>query len=511
MAGYAVAAGHELTAEVAASILHDGGTAVDAAVAAAAMAMVAEPVLAGLLGGGFLMVRPSAGKPLLLDFFVDAPRRAIPPEDQDFRSILAQFDTATQEFHIGTGTIATPGVAPGLAEAHARFGRIPIRALMAPAVEAARAGVVVTDYQAQLARIVEAILTATPASRALWCEGEALRAVGAVSRNPELADVLATFAIEGPRFVTQGEVGQALLEVCREGGHLTADDLARYDPVWRTPLTRSSGPASVALNPPPALGGALIGFGLAISPHKPDAADMTRVLEATMAARIDAQLDADPIGAAGRLNDPDLLKRYRDEISRHARATRGTTHISVIDSDGMGAALTLSNGEGCGHILPGTGIMPNNMLGEDDLMPDGPHSWTPGQRLSSMMCPMVAEWPDGRFAMLGSGGSNRIRSALLQVLTGLVDYDQGLEEAIRAPRIHVDTGAEPGAPPAVDFEDLGAGQFRDTIMESWPGARAWPEPSMFFGGVHAAMREARGGMQAAGDARRAGASRVQTG
>jgi len=172
----------------------------------------------------------------------------------------------------------------------------------------------------------------------------------------------------------------------------------------------------------------------------------------------------------------------------------------VIDGTGMGAALTVSNGEGNGAIIPGTGIMPNNMLGEDDLVPDGWYSWTPDQRLSSMMTPMAVSWPDGAMAMLGSGGSNRIRTALAQFVVNLLDRRMNLSEAIEAPRLHVES-----RPPAVDFElaDL-AEEDREAILAAYPEARGWAERSMFYGGVHAVTRDGRGNLQAAGDSRRAG-------
>lgn len=502
MTGYAVAAGHQLTADAAAAILDDGGTAVDAAIAAALTAMVAEPVLAGFFGGGFLMVRSPNGASQLLDFFVQTPRSKVGAGDLDFRSIEAEFGTTTQEFHIGAGAIATPGVPSGLAEAHARFGRVPMRQLVEPACEAARKGVTITEYQATLSQIVSAILTAAPEVRALFCEDDLPRREGSVSRNPDLADVIETFAIEGARFATEGEAAQAVLSVADRGGHLAADDLRRYQPRWREPLHIERGEARLALNPPPSLGGALIAFPLALLGRAPGIAEVLQALSATTRARIDAALDADPSSGARRLLSDGMLKRYARDIAGHSPATRGTTHISVIDRSGMGAALTLSNGEGCGLIAPGTGTMPNNMLGEADLLPNGFESWTPDTRMSSMMCPLAVDWPDGRFAMLGSGGSNRIRSALAQVLVHLIDGGLQLSDAIEAARVHV----EAGDPEGVDFEDLGGEARREAVLRAFPDARPWPDLSMFFGGVHAAMSSPRGGVAAAGDPRRAGVS-----
>ena len=258
----------------------------------------------------------------------------------------------------------------------------------------------------------------------------------------------------------------------------------------------------VSVNPPPSLGGALIAFGLNVLPRDAGPLAMLHALEATARARVEVALrDAE---SAVRLLSPDLVRRYRAEVEGRAASTRGTTHISIIDGEGLGAALTLSNGEGCGLIAPGTGIMPNNMLGEEDLMPDGFERWQTDRRLASMMAPMAVDWTDGRMAMLGSGGSNRIRTALVQVLSRVIDRGERLEEAVEAARVHV----EAGDPPAIDFEDVAGEAAREAILSHWPEARAWPDRSMFFGGVHAVMRDARGGFDAAGDPRRAGVVRI---
>lgn len=503
MPDFAVACGHRVTGEAAAETLRAGGSAVDAAIAAGLACMLAEPALAGFLGGGFLMVREPGGQSRVLDFFVQTPARCRPAHELDFRGIEAQFGTATQEFHIGAGSVATPGVAPGLAEAHARYGRVPFRELAAPAIAAAREGVPVSDYQSFICGIIRPILEATPAARALFCRDDRLMPEGFVYRNPDFADVLEVYAHEGPRFATEGEVGQAMLALCREGGHLTGADLAGYRPEWRTPLRAERAGVRVAVNPPPSLGGALALFSLELLDPAPDPAALARAFAATTRARVEADL-SDPVEGVGRLLAPAFVERYRRELLGRPAATRGTTHISVIDADGMGAALTLSNGEGCGLIVPGTGLMPNNMLGEADLVPGGWHRWAPATRLASMMAPMTVDWPDGRFAMLGSGGSNRIRTALAQVLIALIDREERMEPAIEAPRLHVEPGPEKGAPPAVEFEDLAGEAARAVLLAEFPHARPWSERSMYFGGVHGVRRRRAGDLEAAGDPRRAG-------
>lgn len=191
-------------------------------------------------------------------------------------------------------------------------------------------------------------------------------------------------------------------------------------------------------------------------------------------------------------------------MSGKKAAVNGTTHISVVDARGMGAALTLSNGTGSGMIAPGTGIMANNMLGEEDLVGSDLLNWRCDERLSSMMAPMAVTWPDGRFAMLGSGGSNRIRTALAQVAAHLTDRGMRPEEAVAAPRVHVE------AWPEADFEDRLREDEREALIAAFPEARGWAESSMFFGGVRVAMREAKGAVSAAADERRDGVAVIQS-
>ncbi|MEL7348929.1 MAG: gamma-glutamyltransferase [Pseudomonadota bacterium] len=532
--GYAIAAGHPLTAEAGAEVLAAGGSAVDAVIAGAAMAMVAEPVLAGLLGGGFLMLRGADGTVDCLDFFVDTPKVKRPLADCDLQEIEADFGGVTQRFRIGAGTVAVSGIAPGLVAAHARAGRMPLRALLEPAVAAAREGVAVTGFQARLGQIVRPILTASPAARALNADGEGVPlAEGAVRKNPDFAEVLEVFGIEGPDFVQQGEVAAALLDQMAAGGHLTRDDLTGWRAVWRRPLTQRRGRVRFALNPPPALGGALTGLPLALLPPRPGPAARLAALALTTMARRDSGIDAAPDAGAAALAGALLQSRLRavlagpagawlaeaEAAARRGRALRGTTHLSAVDPSGAAAALTLSNGEGCGLIVPGTGIMANNMLGEDDLVPAAaegdPLGWTPGRRLSSMMAPMVASWDDGRVAVLGSGGSNRIRTALAEVGWRLADETPegrlpDLEAAVVAPRMHVEGVGEAAV---LDYERTGLSEADETALRrAWPEAcarpRGWDAPSMFFGGVHAVARDPAGQVVAAGDPRRAGAAAV---
>ncbi|MEO1919334.1 MAG: gamma-glutamyltransferase [Paracoccaceae bacterium] len=496
MEKFAVASGHQLTTQTVAEVLRAGGTAVDGAIAGALMACVCEPVLASPLAGGFLMVAPPNKPVQILDAFIQTPKNKRSLADTDINEIEVDFGQVTQVFHCGSGTIGTPGLIPGLFEAHAEFGRIPMPELVAPAVQAARRGTVITEFQGEVLGYVEAIFMSSEGSRALYVPEGKLLGQGDVLHNPQMADTLEVMALEGPRFFQEGEVARALLSL--SGGHLTAADLKSYRPVGREPLQLTRQGIEVYLNSAPSLGGVQIALALQALPPNPDDRQLARCFYEVARIRKETDLDHHPADGEKILLDSKMVNRLRKTLTDHQAATRGTTHISVIDQNGMGVAFTLSNGEGCGLIVPGTGIMANNMLGEDDLVPDGLNSWAKDTRLASMMCPMALR-DNTSLTMMGSGGSNRIRSALAQVTLGLIDGGEALEPAIHAPRLHIDD-----TPQILDFEDAGTEQRRDALLAEFPDANPWPRQAMFFGGVHA-VRQSRNGFEASGDERRSGA------
>jgi gamma-glutamyltranspeptidase/glutathione hydrolase len=493
-----VAAGHELTAKAAAEILEDGGNAFDACVAGLVMTFVAEAVFASPGGGGFLMGRRAgSGKISLFDFFAETPKRKRPERDIDFFPIHADFGPVKQEFHIGLGSSGTPGIVPGLFAMHQEFCRLPMRRLAEPAIRAAKQGFPLSDFQAYLFTVIAPILTASEGVAKIFAPGGKLMQAGATFRNEGLAECLEWLAEDGARLFVDGDVGEAIVNQAQEqGGYLTRDDLTSYRIERRDPILWRHHGATVALNPPPAASGALIAFGLAfietLRERGGNIDDLTlmEAMEATNAAR-NAHGDklADILEAGG-------LKAAMQHASRHPKSHRGTTHVSVIDADGNAASASVSNGEGNGHIVGRFGFMLNNMLGEEDLAPEGLGDWRKSVRLSSMMAPTIMLGPDGSVTALGSGGSNRIRTAILQVAVNLLDFGMSLEQAVEAPRLHVEKSG------AVSFEP-GLGRA-EQILEVRPDTGIWPEQNLFFGGVNAARRLANGGFEGAGDPRRRG-------
>jgi len=502
-----IAAGHDETARAAATVMAAGGNAFDGAIAALCAACVAEPVLASLGGGGFLNARPAGGEPLVYDFFTQTPRRRRPEAELDFFPIQVDFGDATQEFHVGLGAIATPGVVAGLFAAQRELCRLPIRDLIEPARVLAADGLVINAFQHRIARIVFPILHARDSVFALYASAEdpaRLPAAGERHRQPELAAALLDLADGGPELFYRGAWAERLAADCATGGgHLTRDDLAAYTVVRRRPARTRYHGAELYLNPPPSTGGLLMTLTLTLLEGRDlgaagfGSAEHRHVLANAMRLTQEARNGIDPDALAAAAVDPGLVARLRALMSREPRFDRGTTQISIADADGNLASLTLSNGEGAAYVLPGTGIVLNNMLGEEDLYPRGFHRWPEDRRISSMMCPTLAHGTDGSWTVTGSSGSNRIRSAILQVLSNLIDLHMPLDEAVAAPRIHYESGLLNIEPPA------GADVLND-LGRHWPRILPWTENSVFFGGAHSVAMDADGGLHGGADPRRGG-------
>jgi len=485
-----VAAGHPVTAEAGAEVLRAGGNAVDAALAAMFTSFVAEPMLTGLGAGGYMLVAPPDASPVLLDFFVEAPGRGLTAgaPHAPLRSIDVDFGDAVQSFNIGAAAAGPYGTVAGAWTAAERFGRLPPAELVAPAVELARDGVSVNAHQAYLFEILGPITGATPEARALYMPAGRSPQVGELHRDPALADALERLAAEGPAPFYTGEVAEAVCAwIGERGGLLTRADLAAYAAVARTPVRVLYRGATVITNPPPSAGGVLLAHALAVLDRAPSPPSVAAIV----AAMASAQAERTPEFLAG-LPDPGFLERFV------ASRLGATTHISAVDADGWACAVTCTNGEGSGEVVPGTGIHLNNMMGEQDLSPFGFHTHPPGRRLPSMMAPTMVLADEEPRLVLGSAGSNRIRSAILQVVIAVLDHGLDVQAAIDAPRAHLEEGiayVEPG----VDTAGLEAEQ-RALVRFS---AR-----NLFFGGAQGVQRGAGGALAGGGDPRRGGAVAV---
>ncbi|WP_339862624.1 gamma-glutamyltransferase family protein [Thalassospira alkalitolerans] len=502
----AVAAGHDVTARAAADVLGAGGNAFDAVIAAMWAACVAEPVLASLGGGGFVMTRPAGKPPQLYDFFVETPLAKRPREELEFESCIASFaGGVTQEFHGGYGSVATPGVVAGMFKLHDDLGTLPMATLGEPALVAARGGIELNAFQRYVMGIVTPLLAFSADSRLVFGkpghqdpDGFELLDEGDLHQQPDLADSIDYLLRTGADGFYHGDLGHALVTECREyGGYLSGRDLADYRVLLRDPILIAGRKGRFVLNPPPASGGVLVGFGLKLARDvELGAFGSLRHLEAISRILHATGLVRSEYGASPTILADEFCESYRTMIGERPLSQNGTTHISVVDGDGNLASATLSNGSSSGRMVPGTGIMLNNMLGEADLSPDGFHHWPCGVRMTSMMTPALYLAMNGDAIALGSGGSNRIRSTMMQVMLNIDAFDMTLHGAVAAPRLHVEDdllSVEPGFDAAL-LDGLG--------LED---QHRWDAEDMFFGGVHAAKVSADGQkFSAVGDARRNG-------
>ncbi len=480
-----VAAGHPLTAEAGARVLRDGGNAVDAAVGAMLMSFVAEPLLTGLGAGGYMLIAGPDQEPVLLDFFVQAPARALDGSAAELEAVDVSFGDAVQVFYIGPASCGIYGAPAGVCEALARWGTVPLGQLAAPAAQLAREGVRLNAGQAYIAEILADLLRSTPECAALWAPAGNVLREGELLRNPELGDALERLARDGAEPFYRGDIALAVCDwLAARGGSLSASELASYRAIARAPVRVNYRDREVLTNPPPSAGGTLLAYSLALLDRGPAPPSLQDVLEAMEAA----QAERTPQFVEGLAKDGFLEQFLAAKLG-------STTHISVLDREGRACSVTCTNGEGSGVVVPGTGMHVNNVMGEEDLNPLGFHRHPAGRRMPSMMAPSIVLHEGEVELVLGSAGSNRIRSALLQTIVGVVDHGLGARAAVDAPRVHVEGG--------VVYHEPGIALHALRERESDREVVRFHSPNLFFGGVQA-VHSSNGQLTGAGDPRRGG-------
>ncbi|HBH29187.1 MAG: gamma-glutamyltransferase [Desulfofustis sp. PB-SRB1] len=495
-----VASGHTLVSEAGATILKEGGNAFDAVVAAGFAAAVAEPSLTSLGGGGLLVgYDQRRGQSLFFDFFVNTPGMGRKPQRDNlhFFPVTIQFSGSTQDFNVGLGSVAVPGNLKGLIHVHRRLGRMGLAQVIAPARELAR-GHTLNKQQGNFFSLLYPILTMTERGRSLYERDGRFVQAGDTIKNPDAVSFFDQLAHDHGREFYEGELARRIdTEMRAGGGLLSAEDLRAYEVYERKPLAINYRDYRLLTCPGPSVGGAMIGLSLSLLEHSGvgaqrwgDGAYLVRTLGLMREVE---RLRADGFSADSHLSS--FLADHAavtSSIDRIRLFSRGTTHISVADKMGNCASMTFSNGEGSGYIAPGTGVMLNNMMGEDDLHPDGFHLDPPGLRVASMMSPSLLIKDETVRLVIGSGGSKRIRTSMGQVLSQVFDYGRSLTEAVEAPRLFWDGEAvqiEPG------FSDEALAE-----LKRYAPINVWDDLDVYFGGVHAVIP----GETGAGDPRRGG-------
>ncbi len=515
--GGVIAAGAPQSAYAGAQMFKLGGNAVDAAVAAAFASFVAEMMVVNLGGGGYAMVYDQSGA-TAFDFFTGVPERGN-PETYDFHRIDVDYGPTTQPFWIGRAAAGVPGVMAGLSTLAAERGTLSLETLMAPAIELAHEGFHVSDQFALVISMLHRIFSHTPDLQSMFSPHGHFVRPGEFIRFQRLARTLETLAKAGPDYFYKGPLAELIAaDQHTNGGRITARDLAEYEVHETIPLRIRYRNHEVFVPPPSSMGGMLIGFALKLLESVPlrqvahnstrHIAILAHVMRQANRAReawdhVPISLDRGNVFLSDHFMAP--YQQHLHELLAGAfpgdepQAPLGggnTSHISAIDNSGLAVGITTTAGENGGFTIAETGLCLNNILGELDLNPKGFHVQRPGDRMMSMMAPVIVCRDGHPVLSLGSAGSNRIRSATLQTISNVIDFDMTPDQAIQMPRVHHESGflqLEGGIDPSV-VEPLIALGFK---------ANLWDDRSLYFGGVQAvAARHAH--LAGAGDPRRGG-------
>ncbi|MDX5370430.1 MAG: gamma-glutamyltransferase [Alphaproteobacteria bacterium] len=435
----AVATANPAGAMAGQEILEAGGNAIDAAVAAAFAMGVVEPLDNGIGASGFALVHAAGeGRTVAVDFLGTAPEAARFELTPAYTGFMTGYHLLVrdQANEVGHRSVAVPGAVRGLAHLLARFGSMPFREVIAPAVRLAEEGFAVDRYLAErIATTLDYIRRYPETARIfLDAEGKPLQA-GAHLRLPDLAGSLRRLQEAGPDDLYEGDLAETILaEIRRGGGFMTARDLAGFRPVEREPVTGRFLGHEVATMPPPSSGAfVLAGLSRLKGEDGPD-----RYLRLGTAMRDMFALRATTLG------DPafaavDLAPLGIDNASLRLAEPPQTTSLSTMDAAGNAVTITYSNMNHSGVVVPGTGIVLNNQLLLFNPWEGTPNSLAGGKKPVSSMMPTLLFGAEGRPSVaIGASGSTRIPTSVMQVLYHRFVRGRSLAEALTTPRLHVE-------------------------------------------------------------------------
>ena len=444
-------------------ILQEGGSAADAAVAASLASCVAETVMTGLAGGGHaIWFDAASGEAQLLDFFVTVPRRHPDRPVAPLEDVGIPFGNEIVHYQVGIASCAVPGVPAGLDELWRSHGKLAWGQLVEPALELARSGVPMPYAHAECLAMLAPVMTLREGALIYAPGGELLR-TGDRLEQQGLANALELLRDEGGRTFYDGTIAETLLALMQEReGPVSREDLEAYEPLWLEPVETD-----------------YLGYRVC-----------TRGGLSQLVTTLSALPSLRGTGAAERAL---TLARVLEAppYSGQGEQIGDTTNLVAVDAEGNACVLTTSLGLGSGDFLPGLDVHLNSMLGEIDLQV---RPLEPGARMESMMSPTLVLDDEGLAIAAGSAGGTRLRPALVQVLSGIVDEGLDPQEAVDRPRLH-------SAGEIVRIEPGFADEALAALEEAGYDVRRFSALHHYFGGVSLLARS--GG---AADPRRSGAA-----
>jgi len=501
----AVATTSQLAADAANEVAQRGGNAVDCALAAALFTINTEPGVCALAGSAYVTVWGPGNAPVTIDGNVAVPGSGLANAERHHAVSNITLDYGGGVTTLaGPGSVAVPGSLAAIERAWQLFGNARWQDLFDPVIAATRDGFPLSSacnyYLGYSGELIFG--RSDDGFFALHNSDRVLHDAGSLIVIPHLADTLSAIAEEGARLFYEGELARSISShVLDGGGALTLQDLSEFEAIEQPSLTVDIGAWTIATNPPPAVGGAVLAAMLlacADLPHERwTTAALAHLINVQRAAldyrkrRLDL---ADDVGAEAAK----LLESARSGQLLNAWTSASTVHTSAVDDDGIACAVTASSGYGSGEMPAGTGLWLNNCLGELELNRRGLLAGPPGLRLPSNMAPSIAR-RKGRVLAVGSPGADRITTALHQFLVNILQMEMPLADAVAHPRLHIDTSGEE--------ERLMAEAGLDLPELDLPVSVS-PDLNMYFGGIGATLVDREDGFQVASDPRREGGTRI---
>jgi gamma-glutamyltranspeptidase/glutathione hydrolase len=456
-----VVSGSPIASQVGRDILQRGGNAADAAVAVGFALAVVHPEAGNIGGGGFMIIRPRQGAVQALDYRETAP--ALATRDM----YRAAGEDASVTGHLSAGV---PGAVAGLTEAHRRYGRLPLAAVIEPSIRLAADGFMVDEYRSLSIADDSARLVRFPASRTTFLPADRPPAPGSILRQPELGATLEAIRDSGAAGFYRGRVADLLVaEMRRGGGVISLQDLADYRAIWRSPVEISYRGYTIYSMPPASSGGVTMGeilnimegfgrlppFGSAALIHR-EAEAMRRAFTDRNTYLGDPAFVRNPID---RLLSKQYAAELRQQIGERASPTpafepaagggSSTTHYSVVDAEGnaVSCTTTLNNSYGSAVTVTGAGFLLNDEMDDFATAPGEPNMYglvqgeanaiAPGKRMLSAMTPSIVLDPRKQlYLVVGTPGGPRIITMVYHVISNVIDHRMSLADAIMAPRIH---------------------------------------------------------------------------
>ena len=529
-----VCAAHPTAVAAGLEILQSGGNAIDAAIAVSCALTVVEPHASGLGGGGFwsIWLAPAlaadstsghaSGQAVFLDFRERAPRAATPAR---YYETAKSFDELTLS---GPLAIGVPGMPAGLAYAATHYGhlsRTSLTPLIEPARSAAADGLTVTTKFAEQLAAYYDLLTQFPATARIFTTPDGPIPAGTRLRQPDVAATLSHMQTEGLETFYHGLMAQRLAHYMTEvGGLITLDDLTAYQPQVRTLMQGRYRGYTLWTAPPPSAGGLRLLQVLNIMEQYPvgdwgpHAVDTIHLIAEALkyGFAVSERYIADPATAPPMPLAELLEQSWATERSRALSFTQAgpfppehggtgagehcTTHFSLVDQWGtvVSATQTLGLFWGSGMVLPGTGLLLNGEMNDFATHPGHLNAIAPGKIPRSNMCPTIVCKDDQPFMIVGSPGSERIPSAVLQTISNVIDHGMDLSSAVAAPRMHWQDGT-------LHLEHGIAPEVVDQLRHKGHTVRSYPRRDRYFGGVHAILIDPHTGvLSGAADPRRDG-------